>query len=72
MRLWDDLCVPVYCKCKDEDHPCANPESFNRGGGGAMFFFFVDEGRESMYHFKRAIIGPPVKRHLNGGSLAGR
>ena len=39
-----------------------------------VFFCFItwwgEEG--SKYHFKRAINGPPAKRHLNGVSLAGR
>ena len=35
-----------------------------------FFFFFNDQGEgESKYHYKRAIIGPPPKRHLNGVSL---
>ena len=35
--------------------------------------FFIWWGqRGSKYHCKRAIIGPPAKRHLNGVSLAGR
>ena len=40
------------------DHfiPCADPESFVRGGRG--------EGR-SKYHYNGAIIEPPAKRHLN-------
>ena len=38
-------------------------------------FLLVDEGgggggRIQKYHYKRAIIGPPAKRHLNGVSLA--
>ena len=33
---------------------------------------FFDERRESKHHFKRAIIGPPEKRHLNGVSLVYR
>ena len=39
------------------------------GGGGAG-----RGGRDdpSKYHYKRAIIGPPAKRHLNGFSLACR
>ena len=36
-----------------------------------FFFSWVGE-RGSKYHYKRAIIGPPAKRHLNGVSLAGR
>ena len=38
-----------------------------------LFFFLVDEGWENpilKYHYKRAIISPPAKRHLNGVSLA--
>ena len=38
------------------------------------FFFFFSwwwEG-ESKYHYKRAMIGLPAKRHLNYISLAGR
>ena len=32
-----------------------------------VFFFLVDEGEGgSKYHYLRAIIGPPAKRHLNG------
>ena len=34
--------------------PCADPESFVRGGPSFFFFFFlVDEGRGSKYHYKR-------------------
>ena len=32
------------------------------GGGGGV-------GGGSKYHYKRAIIGTPMKRHLNGVSL---
>ena len=32
-------------------------------------FGLVDKGWEK-YHYKRAVIGPPAKRHLNGVSLA--
>ena len=37
--------------------------------------FLADEGREdpnTTIHYKRAIIGPPAKRHLNDVSLADR
>ena len=46
-----------------------------------FFFFFVlflsvvsvDEGRtDPKYHYKRAVIDPPAKRHLNGVLLAFR
>ena len=37
-----------------------------------FFFFFWWREKGSKYHCKRAIIGPPVKRHLNGVSLADR
>ena len=40
---------------------------------GWTFFFLVDKGRKDpKYHFKRVIIGPPAKHHLNGVSLACR
>ena len=29
-------------------------------------------GSKYLYHYERAIIGPPAKRHLNDVSLAGR
>ena len=35
-------------------------------------FFLVDERRKDPNTTKRAIIGPPAKRHLNGVSLVGR
>ena len=38
-----------------------------------FFFFLVDEEREDPNTtIRRAIIGPPAKRHLNGVSLACR
>ena len=38
-----------------------------------ILLFLVWWGEEwSKYHYKRAINGPPAKRHLNGVSLAGR
>ena len=63
---------------------CADPESFVRGVLLLQSFFFLkiiylffyflfffDEWREdpNKYHYKRAIISPPSKRHLNGVSL---
>ena len=52
---------------------CADPESIVRGGPTLTKFFFSIMGEElSKYHFKRAIFGPPAKRHLNGVSLACR
>ena len=52
---------------------CAESESFVRGGPTLTHPFsicswWVEEG--SKYHYKRATIGPPAKRHLNGVSLA--
>ena len=49
---------------------CTEPESFFRVGPTMTFLFccFVDEGTK--YHEKRAIIGPPAKRHLNDVLLA--
>ena len=61
-------------------HSSADPESFFRGGQTLTtffclficFVFLVDDGRKyPKPHYKRAIIGPPAKRHLNGVSLAG-
>ena len=51
--------------------PCADPESFVRGGPTLTS---VLEGRDdpSEFNYKRAIIGPPAKRHLYGVSLACR
>ena len=48
---------------------CADPESFVRDGP-IFVLFLVDEDGGSKYHYKRAIIGMLVKRHLNGVSLA--
>ena len=42
-----------------------------RGVPNLITFFSWWGDRESKYHYKWAIIGPPVKRHLNGVSLAG-
>ena len=46
-----------------------DPESFVRGGLTLTTFFFavffVDKGEEGLvYHYKRAIVGLPEKRHL--------
>ena len=46
-----------------EVQPCADPESYVRGGPTDFDLFLVDQG---------TIIGPPAKRHLNGVLLAGR
>ena len=52
---------------------CAGSESFVRGGPTLTTLFLFDEGREwSKYHYKRAIIGPPAKHHINGVLLAFR
>ena len=50
---------------------CADPDSFVRGDLTLITFL---EGRENpnKYHFMRAIIDQPVKRHSNGVSLACR
>ena len=48
---------------------CMDPESFV-GGGLALTFFFLLEG--PLYHLNQAMIGQPVKRHLNRVSPAGR
>ena len=57
--------------------PCANSESFIRGGPTFTTFFFYlfkfDWGEEwSKYNDERVIIGPPAKRNLNDVSLACR
>ena len=55
---------------------CVHPESFATGGPTLTRFCFVlffDKGRKDpKYHYKRAIVGLPAKRHLNGNSLAWR
>ena len=64
------------------DCPCCLPQLMSymrgyrklcqRGSNFDVFFLFIffliDEGREDKkYHYKRAIIGPPAKRHLLNG-----
>ena len=61
MRLWDDFCVPVYCKCQDEDHLCADPESFIRGGGGGGNVFLLMRGE----NLNITIKGPSSARQQN-------
>ena len=51
-------------------HACADPENFVRGGPTCFSFSWWGEGGFKYHHDKRAIIGPPAKRHLNGVSLA--
>ena len=52
---------------------CADPESFVRGGPTLKTFFRGERGSKlNKYHYKRAIIDPRAKRHLNGVSLACR
>ena len=50
--------------------PCVDPESVARGCLTWQRVFFNERIQIPLY--KRAIIGPPVKRHLNGDSLACR
>ena len=45
---------------------------FFKGGPTLTTFFLMMGERVSKCHYKRDIIGPPAKRHLNGVSLAGR
>ena len=52
--------------------PCADPGNFVRGGPTLTHFLSLMRGGRSKYHYKRAIIGPPAKRHLNDVSLACR
>ena len=64
---------------------CADTESFLRGSPGPkfwrIFIFFRSKGEGEQYQCsyetytqqpKRATIGPPARRHLNGASLAVR
>ena len=51
---------------------CAAPESFARGRPALTTFFSLIWEELSKYHYKRAIFGPPAKRHLNGVLLACR
>ena len=48
-----------------EVQPCADPESYVRGGP-TLTFCLVDEGREEIYHYRRASNGPT----LNAGLVA--
>ena len=56
---------------KVSQRACANPESFFREGPIWLFLFLFLLSwwgqRGSKYNYKRAIIGPPAKCHLNGG-----
>ena len=54
----------IYCL------PCADPESFDRGGPTFFYLFFI-RGKRIQIALKAGPIGPPAKRHLNGVSLAG-
>ena len=58
-------------KCQTQ-LPCADPESFVRGGPTLTTFFFEGKEDPNKYYYKRAIIDPPSKHHLNGVSLTGR
>ena len=61
------LQVGMYVHQRLRSVPCADPESFVRGGPTFPFFvcfFKLDERRK--YQIKWAIIGTPAKRHLNG------
>ena len=49
---------------------CADPESFVRGVRLWQLFFCYEGREDPNANEKRAIIGPPAKRHLNGISLA--
>ena len=73
------FCIPAY-QCLDNAKMYCMRGSrnfFQRGFNFYIFFllslFLLLLGeRRSKYHYKRAIISPPAKRHLNGVSLAGR
>ena len=45
---------------------------FRQRGSNYDIFFLVDERIKIPQYYKRANIGPPAKRHLNGVSLACR
>ena len=56
--------INVYIRVVSNVYTCAYPEGFVRGGPKILVY----EGG----YYKRAIIGPPSKRHLNGVLLACR
>ena len=64
--------IEMILEDRNREPPCADPESFVRGGPTLTGFFcccfLVDEGRKDPD--KRVIICPPAKRHLNGFWLA--
>ena len=68
--------IPLsYSPAFDQNHSSlmlGSREFCQRGPTYNVFVFL--EGREdpNTYHFKRAIIDPPEKRHLNGVSLVRR
>ena len=54
-------------------HYMRGSRKFCQRGSNADNVFFSMMGEElSRYHYKRALFGPPAKRHLNGVSLACR
>ena len=68
---FDINCLHVtHLNKKVQIQTCANPERFDRGGPTLTTLFFSLWGDISKYHYKRAIIGPPAKHHLNGATLA--
>ena len=69
LRGWGEAVVTNDCRIIHVYSPCADPESFARGGPTLKLFLY---GRIQKPLYKWAIIGPPVKRHLNGASLACR
>ena len=52
----------VWFKYRDMYCSCTDPERFVRGGPTLTKVF--ESMRGSKYHYQRAIIGPPAKRHL--------
>ena len=58
---------PIYCLAESHER---NQNVFFRGGPNQTTLLVFKLMRGSYYQYKRAIIGPAAKRHLNGVSLA--
>ena len=68
IRGWDEAVVTNDWRILYS--PCADPESLPEGVQLCNVFFFDEKIQIPLY--KRVIVDPPVKRHLNGVSLACR
>ena len=70
--LWDGFVYPTLTLMTDSYMHVRIQKVLSEGDQLWQHFFnWWGEGG-SKYHYKRAIIGPPAKRHLNGVSLACR